>query len=237
MGRFAYRSLAFALAILFSSSGGSCDAPAPQVNNRPPRPVVPTPDVSPSGGANSNTSPPAPMPSPQGTASEPGVCKNIPGVIDLQVCPFSLSGYKDAEYNYHDPKALESFVNRVTNYIEGAQAVEGCRLVSVTIWGFADNRNLIKVLPWAEVPQYCQQECRRNGSEAVNLTNADLACVRQCLIANRIKSLLRYNTQIYDNTSQRWNTNHRPFTERTEVGKEYRRVDINLERGGHCLND
>jgi hypothetical protein len=158
---------------------------------------------------------------------------------DLQKCVFPLDSYEEANYYYHDPKALDSYVNTVAGYIEETETVKGCTLLSVTAWGYADSQRLIKILPWPNVPEYCRSQaaCRKDESSSENLTNDDLACVRQCLVTNRIYSLLEHDTEIFPNTLEKWKSEHHSFTRPSEVGEAYRKVEVILERGGQCPDD
>jgi hypothetical protein len=159
----------------------------------------------------------------------------VDAVGEIQRCVLSLKGYEEANYDYHVPGALESYVNTVAVHIEEANT-PSCKLLSATIKGYADSQQLIKVLPWGDVPNSCLY-CRKEGATSVNLSNDDLACVRQCLVKNRIYSLLEHDTEIFSNAPGGLKSDYFSFTDPSEAGEAYRRVDVILERGGQCPND
>jgi len=238
MNGFKRRLLVLMFAITTGFPATSCEDSGRNVNKLPPH--LPGPSPSPRGGAaNANSGPePGPQAGPTAATGEK-FCESDNASGDRQRCVFRLEGYPEAEYTYHDPKALDTYVSRVAGYIEEAMTVKGCRLLSVTAWGYADNQSLNKDLPWSDVPEYCRspESCRPSGTTSANLTNSDLACVRGCIVTNQIYSLLQHDVEIYSQTLEKWESRHRPFTLPTEVGDPYRKVEIILERGGGCPDD
>lgn len=231
MDRFECRSLLLLLAFLAGSSGSYCGNPAPNRNSLSPPLPAPSPTRGPNN-ANTGSTPPAGPTSKAGTS----FCRPADGARALQRCVFPLEGYKEADYEYYDVKALEVFIRRVADYIEETETVEGCNLVSITASGYADYKRLRKILPWADAPPYCRtaEGCRKDGSASGNLTNDDLACMRECLVTNRIYSLLEVDSEISSNARAKLRTESHASTKPSEIGDQYRKVEITLERGGRC---
>lgn len=108
----------------------------------------------------------------------------------------------------------------------GMNLANACRVVSITSYGSADSIAMTKPILWKEVPEPCRLEDAGHPS----LTNQELAYVRHCLIRKQIEERLGGSVSI---VAKSWSQSTKEFAETDEQGT-YRKVQITLERSGHC---
>jgi hypothetical protein len=177
-----------------------------------------------------------PLKGPSDDLTDNRYCKDDNPSGTRQKCIFTLDGYEEAEYHYGDNEALKLYISRVVGYINETLHSKDCSVLAITAWGYADSLKLNKRLSWTDVPDFCRspETCRKDVFNARDLTNDDLACVRECLIKHNIYSRLEQNIDI---VSKDWSSEHRFYTEAWEAGYPFRKVEIILERGGMCPDD
>jgi hypothetical protein len=229
-----FRFILTSLALTCSLFGISCGSRQATTNKLPPRMTEPSPTANRNADV-ANTSG-EPQTSPSNERNEKKFCQVDNPAGTRQKCIFVLDSYKEAEYQHDDIEALNLYTSRIVGYIEEALYSKECSVLSITAWGYADSLKLNAKLKWADVPESCRspETCRQGDLNAEYLTNDDLACVRECLVKNRIYARLEQNVDII---SKDWNSEHRFYTGAEEVGDPFRKVEIILERGGKCPDD
>jgi hypothetical protein len=234
MDKFETRFILSFLSLLCSLFCSSCLDSRSSTNKLPPRLIEPSPSTN--RNADDANTPREPGTDHSNELTDKRFCKDDNPSGTRQKCIFTLDGYEEAEYHYGNNEALNLYVSRVVGYINETLHSKDCSVLAVTAWGYADSLKLKKRLSWADVPDFCRspETCQKDVFNTGDLTNDDLACVRECLIKHNIYSRLEQNIDI---VSKDWSSEHRFYTEAWEAGYPYRKVEIILERGGRCPND
>ncbi|MCP4663396.1 MAG: hypothetical protein GY856_49025 [bacterium] len=142
-----------------------------------------------------------------------------------QDCVFTLADYDPGDY-FHKKQPREEYARTVAEFIEETDLQKGCSLLAITAWGYADGLKYRGGLKWSAVPSNC-----RSTRRGLNLSEDDLAAVRECLMTHRISTYFGGNIGIQP---MNWKKERTNYPDGAQTGSSYRKVEHIIERTGKC---
>ncbi len=210
---------------LFIGSCESCtkadpkESLLPRLDMEPAQASVSPPPPPPKSGK-----PPPPPPKSGKSPSSIPVCKYSNSTA-RQDCVFTLDGYGPGAF-FYKKRPRDVYAKSVAQFIKETELQEGCSLLAITAWGYADGLKYRGGLRWSAVPKVC-----RASTKSTVLSEDDLASVRECLVTDRVLSNIGGDIGI---KSMSWKKARTNYPDGVKIGSDHRKVEHIIERTGRC---